>query len=477
MGYNVRGGPGSIRYSIAELERTTTMLKGAGADLLDGAAFLTQFPAFPAFPAAMLALGTTMLRLRVVGAVADVGEAAALCAARAAEAGLMALNVATARIRYEQVEAEAQRAINVARGDLLPLTVMWDLANNKGRPRTQTTEDIINQLPRFLGLPYGLFRDTEHGGLFESPYPDRLYPRLTDLLLGQNLVHLTPIEVVGRRPDRVVDFDGSIESLTDLQKLAEHEPPGSLLVTRVEGPEGPVYVLTLPGTQSDPLKDIDENLRRIKGAGPGRELGNPWDGVGIVEGMGNESKNLIPSIEDALRQSGARNGDRVVVTGYSQGGIHAANIANDEHLNELFNFPHLSTFGSPTGRVPVPKDTHALHLEDKNDLVPGTDGGRNPDERNRLTVVFDGPDGTQELGNEGFGEAHNLENYESHARQLRGATDPGVVESLGLLGVLFGQSRQGRVRSFQLARQPRPKMKLPAKDEKRGRLDRIAPPH
>ena len=472
MGYEVHGGLGSIRFSITEMERTTSMLTGAGADLLEATSFLARSPQIPA---TMLALGTVLLRARVLGAVAAVAEAAGSCTARAAETGVLALKVSTARITYEQAEFAVQRKVNEARGSQLPLTIMWDLASNKGRPRTQTTEDIINQLPNAPGLPFGFLRDTEHGGLFDSSVTDRLYPQLTDFLSDQNLVHLRPIEVVGHGPEQVVEFDGSIESLVDLQKVAEREPPGSLLITRVEAPEGSVYVLTIPGTQSDPPLDRQGNVRRVKGAGPGQVPGNPWDGVGIIEGMGNDSKNLVPAVEDALRQSGARNGDRVVVTGYSQGGIHAVNIVNNEHLGKLFDFQHLSTFGAPTGRTPVPSDTQALHLEDKYDLVPGTDGTTNPDERNRLTVVFDGPDQAKNLGNDGFGEAHKLENYDSHAKELRGATDPGVVESLGLLGALFGRSRQGKVRSYQLARQPKPRIKVPAKDGKHGRLNRIAP--
>jgi hypothetical protein len=472
MGYDVRGGPGSIRYSLTELERTTSMLRGAKEELVEGAIFLARAPGFPA---AVVALGTVRLRQRVAGIEAGMDEVTALCSLRAAESSILALNVATARTRYEQAEAEAQRQMTKARGDALPLALMWELVSNKGRPHTQTTEDLINELPGFMGLPLGFLRDKEHGGQFEATVPDRLYPLLTDFLRDQDLVQLTPIEVVGQGPERVVEIDGSIDSLVELQKLAEREPPGSLLVTRVEGNQGPVYVLTIPGTQSDPPMDPEGNVRRLEGAGPGQEMGNPWDSMGIVEGMGNNSKNLMPSVEDALRQSGARNGDRVVVTGYSQGGIHAVNIVNDEHLIELFDFPHLSTYGSPTGRTPVPQETHALHLEDKYDMVPGTDGGRNPDERNRLTVVFDGPDGAIELGNDGFGEAHKLENYEAHAKELRGTTDPGVVESLGLLGALFGQSRQGKVRSFQLARLPKPRAKVPAKDGKHDRLNRTVP--
>ncbi|RAX46884.1 hypothetical protein DQ353_19660 [Arthrobacter sp. AQ5-05] len=474
MGYEVRGGPGSIWFSLTELERTASMLTRTGAELLEGASFLARFPQFPA---AMLALGTLMLRARVIGAVQSLAEAAGSCTARASEAGVLALAVATARSTYEQTEFAVQRGMNEARGGLLPLTVMWDLANNKGRPRTQTTEDLVNELPGFLGFPFGFLRDAEHGGMFKAPLAERLYPQLADFLRGQNLLHLAPIKVRGQGPARVVQFDGTIETLVELQQLAEKEPPGSLLVTRFEGDDGPIYVMTIPGTQSDPLEDVNAGFRRIRGTESEPEPGNPWDGTGIVEAMGNDSKNLIPSVEEALRKSGANDGDRVVVTGYSQGGIHAVNIVNDEHLNKLFDFQYLSTFGSPTGQVPVPEDTHALHLEDRNDLVPGTDGSRNPEERNRLTVVFDGPDGSIELGNDGFGEAHKLENYESHAKELRGSKDPGVIESLGLLGTLFGQSRRGKVRSFQLGRQPKPEMKLPKKDQKRGHLSRITPGH
>ncbi len=474
MGYEVRGGPGSMRFSVAELERTTSMLTGAGAELLEGASILLGAPVFPA---AMLALGTLMMRMRVLEAVRGVAEAAAACGVRAGETGALAAKVATARLRYEQTESVVGYGINAVRGSLLPLGVMWDLANNGGRPRTLTTEDMINQLPRFLGLPFGLLRDIEHGGVTEEPLADRLYPQLTDFLQGQNLLYLAPIEVLGEGRERVVEFDGSVESLVDLQKLAEREPPGSLLVTRFDGPHDNLYVLTIPGTQADPLEERKGGFRRI-GQGPRAGMANPWDGTGIVEAMGNDSRNLIPSIEEALRESGAKDGDRVVVTGYSQGGIHAVNIVNDEHLNTMFSFPYLSTFGSPTGRTPVPKDTHALQLEDGKDMVPGTDGSPNAEERNRLTVVFDSPDGTVELGNDGFGESHKLENYESHAKELHGSGDPGVVESLGLLGNLFGRSRQGRVRSFQLGRRPRPKAKLPNKNEsKREGLERIAPAH
>ncbi|MDO5745931.1 MAG: hypothetical protein Q4P23_15870, partial [Micrococcaceae bacterium] len=126
MGYEVRGGPGSIKFSIVELERTTSMLSGAGAELLEGASMLLGAPQFPA---AMLALGTLMMRMRVLDAVRGVAEAAAACTVRAGEAGALAANVATARLRYEQTESVVGHGVNAVRGSLLPLGLMWDLAN------------------------------------------------------------------------------------------------------------------------------------------------------------------------------------------------------------------------------------------------------------------------------------------------------------------------------------------------------------
>ena len=474
MGYEVRGGPGSIKYSIDELERTHSMLVRAGSELADGVTYLASAPRVPA---AVLALGTFGLAARVRGAEASITATGNLCAQSARETGIMAAKVSTARMIYEDSEQSAVAAVRSAHDDLAPLAIMMgDLATNKGRPRTQTTEDLINQLPGYLGFPLEMLGDIEHGGIFATPFPQRFYPLLTSYLKDQNLINLNPIEVIGQSQERVIDFDGSIQTLTHLQNLAEAEPPGSVLVTRFQAPAGPLYILSIPGTQTAPLKDMQTIVRKVRG-GDGEGWGNPWDGTGIIEGMGNESKNLMPSIEESLKRSGAQNGDRVIVTGYSQGGIHAVNIVNDERLRKLYRFSYLSTFGSPTGNVPVPPDTQALHVEDKNDLVPGTDGARNPDEKNRLTVIFDGPDRTLQLGNDGFGEAHKLKNYESHAKELEGSSDPGVVESLGLLGSLLGRSPRGRARSFQLARTPKPRIKVPAPNSKRDRIAKITPRH
>ncbi|GAA1495521.1 hypothetical protein GCM10009628_05230 [Paeniglutamicibacter kerguelensis] len=450
------------------------MLAAAGAELLEGAAKLALSPQPPA---ALLLLGTVLMRQRVLAAAGTVIELAALCSVRAAEAGGLALRVHTAREAYEQAEALATRQINDVRGALLPLILMWDLATNKGRPRTDTMEDLINQAPAMLGAllpgPAGgvaLLRDREHGGIFDTSVAQRLYPVLGAGLSGLGLIQTGPVEVAALNGARTVEARGALDTMLDLQEIAEHEPPGSLLVSTVQGSGPPVHIVTIPGTQSDPLREGIESIKGLGGVQPVSAGMNPWDTAGIAEGMGFGSQHIAVAVGEALVQAGAKPGDTVVLSGYSQGGIHAANLAGDSRLSDTFDVSYVLTVGSPVALAALPKMTKALHLEDRRDMVPGTDGSPNPAGRNRVTVYFDGPGQEEEMPNTGFGQAHKLSNYREHARDLRGATDPGIVESTGRLETLLAGSGGLTVRSYQLRRVvPSGKASAEPKPAPRGR--------
>ncbi len=78
------------------------------------------------------------------------------------------------------------------------------------------------------------------------------------------------------------------------------------------------YVVVIPGTQA------------------GGDMGgnNPFDEAGIAEGLGHRSAEVNAAVLEALQAAGAENGAPVVAVGYSQGGIHAMNLAtNDLFLN------------------------------------------------------------------------------------------------------------------------------------------------
>ncbi|MFF5792204.1 hypothetical protein ACFY5D_09165 [Paeniglutamicibacter sp. NPDC012692] len=456
MGYESRGGVAGTEFSLEELERSSTMLATAGAELFEGAAKLALSPQPPA---ALLLLGAVLMRQRVLAAANGVIELAGMCSARAAEAGGLALRVQAAREVYEQAESQATRQINDARGALLPLILMWDLATNKGRPCTDTMEDLINQAPAMIGAllpgPAGavaLLRDREHGGLFDTSVAQRLYPMLGPGLAGLGLVQTGPVEVAALNGTRTVETRGALDTMLDLQAIAEQEPPGSLLVSTVQGGGAPVHIVTIPGTQSDPLREGLESVKGLAGVKQGSTGMNPWDTAGIAEAMGFGSQHVSVAVGEALAQAGAKPGDTVVLGGYSQGGIHAANLAGDTRLSDTFDMSYVLTVGSPVALAALPKATKALHLEDRRDMVPGTDGSRNPAGRNRVTVYFDGPDPSEELPNTGFGPAHKLANYREHARELKGAADPGIAESTGQLATLLAGSGALTVRSYQLRR-------------------------
>ena len=449
------------------------MLAGAGADLLEGAARLALSPQPPA---AVLLLGAVLMRQRMLAAANGVLELAALCSARAAEAGGLALKVGAARATYEYAESQATRQVNEARGTLLPLILMWDLATNKGRPRTGTMEDLINQAPALLGslLPgpagsLALLRDKEHGGLFDTSVAQRLYPLLGPGLAGLGLAPTGPVEVASLNGTRTVETRGALETMLDLQAIAEQEPPGSILVSTVHGAATPVHVVTIPGTQSDPLREGIESVKGLTGIQQGATGMNPWDTAGIVEAMGFGSQHVSVAVGEALEQAGAKPGDKVVLSGYSQGGIHAANLAGDARFAEAFDVSYVLTAGSPVALAALPKTTRVLHLEDRRDMVTGTDGAPNPAGRNRVTVYFDGPPPPEELSNSGFGQAHKLANYRENIRELEDAADPGVAESTGQLAALLAGSGTLTVRSYQLRRLVPPGSGTARKPAGRGR--------
>ncbi len=90
---------------------------------------------------------------------------------------------------------------------------------------------------------------------------------------------------------------------------------------------------------------------------------------------------------EAMRDAGIRPGDQVVLTGFSQGGILAANLAADP------TFPYRTigvvTNGSPVDGFAVPADIPVYSFQHESDLVPRLDGngtGPVPPNVHRITL-------------------------------------------------------------------------------------------
>lgn len=253
-----------------------------------------------------------------------------------------------------------------------------------------------------------------------------------------------PITLRPESAGTAVPFDGSVEDVLGRIAAVEQEEPGTFEVLRAGTDSEPVYVVVLPGTQT--------------GTTDGLPGSNPFDPGGIAEALAEDSRFTGSAVLDALGQAGAGNGDAVVVAGYSQGGLHAANLAASDSLGGRYDVRLVLTVGSPTGWHPT-EDSEYLHLEHRVDAVPQLDSTPNGDGRQRTTVILGNrvpplgrtADGSTEPW--GLGPGHKLENYAEGARLVDASGAPSLVPAAGLLAAA-GATGAARRYSFTAVRRP-----------------------
>lgn len=261
---------------------------------------------------------------------------------------------------------------------------------------------------------------------------------------GQSVRILQPRPVtVDRRETLPIQFDGSPAALLERVRSIEERGDGYIEVIVVDNGGAATFVVVIPGTQA------------------GGEIGgvNPFDEAGIAEGLGHSSEEINAAVLQALQDVGAEKGAPVVAVGYSQGGIHAMNLAADELFRKEYDMKYVLTAGSPVGGIVVDADVEALHLEHRQDWVPGTDGTPNPDARNRVTVTLNDPVTTPAGEEFGIGPGHRLSNYTEAARLVAESGDPSLMASTAVLGGVLGAGGTATATRFALSR---PKVPEPA---------------
>ncbi|MFP5311351.1 MAG: hypothetical protein ACLGH7_02910 [Actinomycetes bacterium] len=235
--------------------------------------------------------------------------------------------------------------------------------------------------------------------------------------------------------------------LLERVRLIEQRGSGFIEVVQVQSADGKAYVVVIPGTQ---VNESDGGT-------------NPFDLGGIVDGMGGHSARVNAAVLQSLRAAGAQPGADVVAVGYSQGGIHAMNLAADEGFLKEYRMRYVLTAGSPVSRITPPPDVDTLHLEHRTDWVPGSDGLPNRDARNQVTVTM-----TNDLyvrGGEkaGLGPGHRLGGYEDAARLVADSTDPSLSHSTAVLSGVLGAGGAATATRFALSKTPPP---APPKDHR-----------
>ncbi|MBF9128571.1 alpha/beta hydrolase [Plantactinospora sp. S1510] len=204
-------------------------------------------------------------------------------------------------------------------------------------------------------------------------------------------------------------FGDLIDGLDYRNEAVNAGEPDQIDVRVITHPDGSrAYVVDLPGT---------------------KEMNMPWSAdspflndMGTnVHVLGGDTTSRQHAIAEALRMAGATADDPVMLVGHSQGGMVAAQAAQDTATGAFpYNVTHVVTAGSPIGNTDVPAGVQVLALENARDIVPHLDATDNPDRSNVTTVTFDDQNGT-------IGDNHGTRSaYLPAAQALDRSTDPSV---------------------------------------------------
>jgi hypothetical protein len=248
-----------------------------------------------------------------------------------------------------------------------------------------------------------------------------------------------------------VDLDTSPAGLLERIRQIDARGAGFIEVIEITSAGEQAYIVVVPGTQS-------------AGSGAGGE--NPFDEVGILEAMVYSSEDMTLAALRALEAAGAEHGAPVVAVGYSQGGIHTMNMAADPRFLHDYDLRYVLTAGSPVAGISPAPGVQSLHLEHREDWVPGTDGAPNPETKERVTVGL--TQTPRALEGEGIlGPGHTLDTYQDGARLVSASSDPSLVASTAALGAVLGAGGTATATRFSLSRIKAPASNLQAADNRR----------
>jgi hypothetical protein len=442
---SVRGGVGGIAFQLEELAAGAIGLDGLVRDLasveLDAHRVWTELGPYQNDPPSS---GTE--------AVTSVWEGRRAVAAVREELQDIASHVQACQRDYEAAEQRSLAGLRSGTDGLrlLPAQLMDLHLGGLGDPlradfsrllNRDSMEEVTGNYPLILGL-LGLNAPAVMGavtmaaatGMRGSGVPD-----VIRMLAGGVMPQLTPRPVTATAsPSAEITLDASPAGLLARAEAVADDGRGKIEVIRTEHGGREAFIVIVPGTQ------------------PGDAGGpNPFDEYGIAEGLGYGSASTGAAIREALRQAGAEAGAQVVAVGYSQGGIHAMNLSRDKAFLTEYDLKYVLTAGSPVGGINPGAGISSLHLEHRQDWVPGADGVPSPDTRDRVTVTLQNRVLTPVGQDPGLGPGHRLANYEAGARAVSASGDPSLVASTAALAGVVGAGGAATATRFQLVRAPK----------------------
>lgn len=291
-----------------------------------------------------------------------------------------------------------------------------------------TVRDMLSQ----LAVPVSILAGSELfgpvggivAGLFGGAASDLLAPKPTVTPLDPSKSadpeaigksDRTKIESVGQlvaQNGYTDDMGGADASVVDIKAVDD-------------GHGGVTYIVSLPST-----KDWGQLKGPMMDGSPWSDTYNDYGATNDLDS--NVDLMLTPyaktqyerALMDAMAQANIPPGANVVYTGFSQGGIMAANLASD--ANSPYNCVGVITNGSPIDTFDIDPDIPVLSFQHQNDIVQNLDGnfsGRT--DANRTVVTLPG------VG-DGVMDAHDAEAYAASVEQYM-QTHPGTDEQFQFL--------------------------------------------
>lgn len=417
MSARVTGGPTHWRANLDEL--------ALGAAKLRDATDQTMRLAGEAMAAGGLLTGVTLMTPQgsVIGAN-TIGISTGLIAMRA-EVQALTAGVEFAVAGYLEAEAQITNLVNLAvtpsavvlsiLGLTTPLNVpndMYELAIRGANNYVWAPVDALftamdRTVPgsKFaIGHAIGWMYGTEEN-LWDMDPSQRTYGMLTQALQQAGLMQLAPYDIENvtagsqdwrHRED--ISTEGSMQAMDLLHDYAyEADTVTIAQITQADGTD--VYAVMYPG--STPLGDDSGPLGLL-------QQDAAFGTTGVVEAVAADSVHVETATMQILEEAGVPSGATIIPMGYSQGGMHAMNVALSKKVTDKYEVSDVLTVAAPTGhRSTDDMSTNFIHIEHQHDKVTALTGASNEGRLNRTTVEVHGyPDEDVEAGV--FGPEHNF---------------------------------------------------------------------
>jgi len=180
-----------------------------------------------------------------------------------------------------------------------------------------------------------------------------------------------------------------------------------------------------------------------------RSTSDPWDVTSDVGAVTGGDAGAVRATEQAMRAAGVGPDDRVLLAGYSLGGIVARDIAD----RGSFAVDGVLSLGSPVGQIPVPDGVSAVSVEHNEDVLAalGGHGLADEDGGHALVVRRSVADELTDGGGTLFA-AHGLDRYAETAALLDESEEERIAGFRSTLSTFLGDREQGSVTEWRAER-------------------------